>query len=492
MLFTSYGYIFLFIPVTFVGYFGLNYLKLTRLAKVWLGLTSLFFYGYWNPDYLLLLMGSIVFNYLSAIMISYHRGRGATSHQTASLLFSVTANLGLLGYFKYYDFFVSSINTAFASDMELLHIVLPLGISFFTFTQIAFLVDTSRGRASEYSFDNYMLFVTFFPHLLAGPIIHHKEMMPQFDRLRNKFINHKHISKGIYLFFIGLAKKLVIADSIAVWANAGFDSGESLSFIQAWETSLAFSFQLYFDFSGYTDMALGVAMVFNIILPQNFNSPYKAADIQDFWRRWHMTLSRFLRDYVYIPLGGNRVGEAGVMANLVLTFVIGGLWHGAGWTFILWGLMHGVALVIHRIWKISGMEMNRYLGVFVTFMFVNAAWVLFRAPTFDTAIQVYSSMLGLNGFSAGVAMPMGYLKTALINILSPMNMISVTMKFIWIPFCIYSWIPICMAVVFLMPNSTQMISKFNPGRRQLVFIGAVMAFLLLRLSTISEFIYYQF
>jgi D-alanyl-lipoteichoic acid acyltransferase DltB (MBOAT superfamily) len=308
------------------------------------------------------------------------------------LFFSITANIALLGYFKYFDFFIENINLVFSSNIELLHLVLPLAISFFTFQQISYLVDSYRHETKEYDFLNYALFVTFFPQLIAGPIVHHKEMMPQFAKTKNKIKNYRNISIGLFIFSIGLFKKVVIADTFAVWATEGFDVITTLTLIEAWTASLSYTFQLYFDFSGYTDMAIGAALLFNIKLPINFNSPYKATDIQDFWRRWHMTLSRFLRDYIYIPLGGNRKGEFRTYTNLLATFIIGGIWHGAGWTFIFWGFLHGMALVIHRLWNRLGFKLYSWVAWFVTFNFINISWVFFRAKEWDDAIKVLSAM----------------------------------------------------------------------------------------------------
>ena len=241
----------------------------------------------------------------------------------------------------------------------------------------------------------YMLFVTYFPHLLAGPILHHKEMMPQFANLKNSVINYRNIAVGLFIFSIGLFKKVVIADTFAVWANAGFDTATTLNLFEAWATSLSYTFQLYFDFSGYTDMAIGISLMFNIKLPINFNSPYKALNIQDFWRRWHITLSRFLRDYIYIPLGGNKNGNFRTYVNLMATFVIGGFWHGAGWTFIFWGFLHGIALIIHRVWSNFGFKMWTWLAWFITFNFVNIAWIFFRAKEWDDAVKVLGGMFSL-------------------------------------------------------------------------------------------------
>ena len=311
------------------------------------------------------------------------------------LIFSITMNLFLLAYFKYSDFFIENINLVFSSHIGLLHLALPLAISFFTFQQIAYLVDSYRGETKEYSFLNYAVFVTFFPQLIAGPIVHHSEMMPQFEEGKNKFIYYKNIVGGIFLFSIGLFKKVIIADSFASVATQGFDVAESLTLLSGWVTSLSYTFQLYFDFSGYTDMAIGIALLFNIKLPINFNSPYKALNIQDFWRRWHITLSRFLKDYIYIPLGGNRKSSIRTYTNLFITFVLGGIWHGAGWTFIFWGVLHGGALVTHRLWQQFNIKIPKILAWFITFNFINISWVFFRAKEWDDALKVLDAMFGL-------------------------------------------------------------------------------------------------
>ncbi len=313
-------------------------------------------------------------------------------HKKSLLTFGIVANLSLLGYFKYTDFFLENFNFAFDGSVSLLHLALPLAISFFTFQQIAYLVDSYREETAEYDFLNYALFVTFFPQLIAGPIVHHTEMMPQFASKWNMVKNYKNIATGFFIFSIGLFKKVIIADTFAQWAVAGFDHLEVLNFFEAWATSLSYTFQLYFDFSGYTDMAIGAALLFNIKLPINFNSPYKALDVQDFWKRWHITLSRFLRDYIYIPLGGNRKGSFRTYTNLLATFILGGIWHGAGWTFVFWGFLHGMALVIHRRWKIYGFTMPKALAWFITFNFINIAWVFFRAKEWESALKVLNGM----------------------------------------------------------------------------------------------------
>ena len=291
----------------------------------WLVLASLFFYGWWNPAYLLLIIGSMLFNYYTGVQLSYRQNR-------LFLGIAIALNLALLGYFKYANFFVENISDLAGLGWNIEHIVLPLAISFFTFQQIAYLVDAYRRETSEYNFLHYALFVSFFPQLISGPIVHHKEMLPQFIRETARFIEYRHLAIGISVFILGLFKKVVVADSLAPYSIEAFNAvaaGEMLTFFEAWKGALAYTFQLYFDFSGYSDMAIGLAMLFGIRLPLNFDSPYKANSVIEFWQRWHITLSRFLRDYLYIPLGGNRKGQKRRYLNLMITMLLGGLWHGA-------------------------------------------------------------------------------------------------------------------------------------------------------------------
>ena len=397
MLFNSYVFIFLFLPVSLFVYFFLNRKRLTTASKAWLVLVSLFFYSWWNVKYLPLIMISIVFNYSIGTELCRTTKRKMPFKRVEILVFGIIVNLLCLAYFKYVDFFITNINILSGTKIPFINIILPLGISFFTFTQIAFLVDAYRREMKEYSLLNYSLFVTFFPHLLAGPIIHHREMMSQFDMMKNKIINNRNIFRGVCLFVIGLFKKVVIADHFAVYSNNGFNTAETLQFIEAWTASLSYTMQIYFDFSGYTDMALGISWLFNIGLPINFNSPYKSLNIQEFWRKWHITLSRFMRDYIYIPLGGNLTQELRVLFNLFITFLIGGLWHGAGWTFVMWGFLHGFAIVAFRLWRRLNINLPKVVSWFITFNFVNAAWVFFRAKSLSNAVQILKGMTGLNG-----------------------------------------------------------------------------------------------
>ncbi|MBK5551682.1 MBOAT family protein [Pseudomonas sp. TH03] len=401
MIFSSTKFIFLYLPTVFCFYFILNKYRLIAIGKLWLVVASLLFYGYWSVAYLPLLIGSITLNFFIGKLVS---PTTQTTHiilsKQTTLIIGITINLMLLAYFKYANFFIDNLNTVAGTTLHFQQLILPLGISFYTFTQIAFLVDSYRSQAKEYDFINYALFVTFFPHLIAGPILHHKEMMSQFQSRWTLAIRYKNVLMGLFIFSIGLFKKIMIADTFAIWADAGFANGAPQDFFSAWTTSLSYTFQLYFDFSGYCDMAIGAALLFNIWLPINFNSPYKSLNIQDFWRRWHMTLSRYLRDYLYVPLGGNRCSRTRLYLNLMITFTLGGLWHGASWMFVIWGVLHGGALVVHRIWSQLGMRLPTWIAWLVTFLFINITWVFFRADSLEDATRILYGMIDIGSINS--------------------------------------------------------------------------------------------
>lgn len=471
MLFNSIEFLFVFLPVTFAVYFLLNKLKLIKAATFWLVFASLFFYSYWKIDYLPLILCSMIFNYFVGYILTHEKMK---INRKLLLIFGIISNVLLLGYFKYFDFLINNINYILHTGFDTLKIALPLGISFFTFTQIAYLVDAYKREVKEYNFLNYALFVTYFPHLLAGPILHHKEMMPQFANLRKRFINHKNISIGLFLLSIGLFKKVMIADNLSPFVQSVFDSLAAISCLESWIASLAYSFQLYFDFSGYCDMALGISYLFNIYLPVNFNSPYKADNIQDFWRRWHITLSRFLKNYIYIPLGGNRSGEIKTYRNLFLTFLIGGIWHGANWTFIIWGILHGLAICVHRFWKKFNINVNQYLSILLTFIFINFTWVFFRSNSVNKAIEILKGMLGFNRMSSFEIDKMRFAFEG-----NP-EKISIIL------------LAACIILVFCIKNSKEFVAKFKPT--SLNFLITIILFItsILSLNKFSEFLYFQF
>lgn len=414
MLFNSYIFIFLFLPFTLIVYYRIGSKGNYNAAISWLVLASLFFYAWWNASYLYLLVGSIVLNYGLGILLSNHND---THKSKLLLIIGVVINITILGYCKYANFFVVNANIVFDTNYHLDTIILPLAISFFTFQQITYLVDAYRGLTEEHNFLHYCLFVTFFPQLIAGPIVHHKEMLSQFSKKSTYSFSHDKIAIGLSIFIIGLFKKVVIADNIALYSTPVFaaaQDGVVLSFLEAWGGALSYTFQLYFDFSGYSDMAVGLAYLFGIRLALNFFSPYKAVNIIEFWRFWHITLSRFLRDYLYIPLGGNRKGAARRYINLMITMLLGGLWHGAGWSFVIWGGLHGFYLIVNLLWRklwffLRG-EANHsnvfviFLSRSITLTFVVVAWVFFRAESLPAAQSIIEGMAGFNG----IILPQNY------------------------------------------------------------------------------------
>ncbi|QJE97668.1 MBOAT family O-acyltransferase [Luteolibacter luteus] len=412
MLFNSYTYLLLFLPLVALGFHLLRGSKL-RLSLGWLVVTSLIFYGVWNPNpeepwspkYVLMILASCTFNYFLGRKLS------ALKHSQPGkvmLGLGIALNLGALAYFKYAGFLADISTHLTGWPGQIAEITLPLAISFFTFLQIAYLVDAWKGLTEEYHFTDYLLFVTFFPHLIAGPLIHHREMMPQFARNKHRGLRSNDMSVGVTLLALGLFKKVVVADYLARTATPIFDmaaaDGRDPTMLEAWAGAISYTLQLYFDFSGYSDMALGSARIFGIRFPLNFHSPYKATSVVDFWRRWHITLSRFLRDYLYIPLGGNRKGPGRRYINLFITMLLGGLWHGAGWTFIVWGALHGGLLCLNHAWfafrkKMSLPKIPTPVAIGMTFFAVLIGWVFFRAHDFHAAKTMLASMFGFNGWT---------------------------------------------------------------------------------------------
>jgi alginate O-acetyltransferase complex protein AlgI len=410
MLFNAYSFIAVFLPVSLFGYFLSGWLGGDkyggRAAILWLLAASLVFYGLWNVRLIGLLLLSIGFNYAFGLILIRKPGR-------ILLGFAISCNLLLLGWFKYANFFISTLNDISNAQLPLFTIILPLGISFFTFTQIAFLVDTWRGKVREVDPFRYALFVTYFPHLVAGPLLHHQQIMPQFGNPATLRPHAADLQYGFALFILGLAKKVLLADSFAEHSTPVFDAAQDGALLEAfisWKAALAYTLQLYFDFSGYSDMAIGMSRMFGITLPVNFSSPYKARNISEFWRRWHMTLSTFLREYLYIPLGGNRHGAVRTGINLMATMLLGGLWHGANWTFAVWGGLHGLYLLLHRLWQYfrrdaapaTGMTawIGNGLATGLTLLCVVIGWVFFRAESFEAATIILSGMIGLNGLGS--------------------------------------------------------------------------------------------
>lgn len=445
------------------------------LAKGALVIASLYFYAFFNPSYLPIIIASILVNYgLCYMMTDSKLTRIPLYLSQLALVAGVVFNLGLLGYFKYTDFFIENVNALFGSSYMLKNILLPLGISFFTFQQLAFVVDSYKKKGKLPKFIDYCNFVTFFPQLIAGPIVLPEEMLPQFEADKNRHPVAKNIFDGIFIFTMGLAKKVLIADSIAVFANAGFNLDvDHFTMAEAWLISLSYTFQLYFDFSGYCDMAIGIGRMFNINLPLNFNAPYRATGFQDFWRRWHMTLNRFLTQYLYIPLGGSRRKEPRVLFNIALVFFISGLWHGAGWTFIIWGVCHGFGVIINRLWHKTKVIIPSWLGMFITFFFINILWVLFRADNLHHAWVIIKSMFDNTNLTLTPVIT-SHLPSILPNSVNMMILFG------------------AMILGFLGPTAYQLMTEYNSLRvkQAVTVIGFVVSVLFI--SRVVTFLYFNF
>ena len=474
MLFNSFEFILFFLPVVFCGYFFLNKRKLTSLSRWWLLGASLFFYGWWNVYYMPLIIGSVMFNFaITQAMVKRRDMQSGWMSPVRLLQLGLIFNIGFLACFKYVDFFLENVNAGFGTDFNLLNLALPLAISFYTLQQIAFIIDSYEGLVDEKNFLDYALFVTFFPQLIAGPIVHHSEVMPQFANIKNKLLTVSNINRGLFIFSIGLFKKIILADTFAKWATQGFDIATSLSFFEAWATSLSYTFQIYFDFSGYTDMAIGAALIFNIKLPQNFNSPYVATNIVDFWKRWHITLTNFITTYVYTPLLRlfERITFSKMMIAILGSFLISGLWHGASWTFVIWGLMHGLGIVVFHCWKkFVKVKFHRFVSWFITFNFINVTFVVFRATTVEDIFKVLKGMTGLNGAQFDVAWLEG---------INGSNLTAL-------------WLVAGMLICLLAKNSAEQLKQFSPGYKTAGMTIGTLGLGILSLNKISEFLYFNF
>jgi D-alanyl-lipoteichoic acid acyltransferase DltB (MBOAT superfamily) len=527
MLFNSFEFVFLFLPITLLGFYLISKNKLAiqqQIPLAWLVITSLFFYGWWNPKNLPLIIISMLCNY----GIGYLLGNKLNNHirKKTILILGIGFNLALIGYFKYANFFVENFNQVIGTDFNLGKIILPLGISFFTFQQIAYLVDAYQGETKEYSLLKYVLFVSYFPQLIAGPIVHHRDILPQFKKSEIYRFNSEILAIGLTIFVAGLFKKVIFADSIAEYANLAFNAvakGIELTFSESWIGALAYTLQLYFDFSGYSDMAIGAAYMFGIRLPLNFNSPYKAISIVDFWRRWHITLSNFLRDYLYIPLGGNRKGKVRRYSNLMITMLLGGLWHGAGWTYIFWGGLHGIYLVINHLYrsfrKSIGHDLKqdgwllKGIGWLVTFLAVVVSWVFFRADSFATAISILRSMIGLNGIQLPVFLEphLAFMRNWGVGFLGFTMDVGISQKYATFG------VLLLLLISWFTPNTQQWMGIYNPTLNQTtsfehqgwlqkfwqnlpwkpnniwtVIMAGITTASLLCFTRVSEFLYFQF
>ena len=503
MLFNSYIFIFLFLPLCLGGFYLFAHRGKSVPARLWLTGFSLWFYGYFNPSYLLIMICSILFNY-AVFMGMELAGEKSPKWRRPVMIFGVAANLAVLFYFKYYDFFVENVNAVFGTSFVLKGILLPLGISFFTFQQIGFVVDAYRGEVKNCSFLDYALFVSFFPQLIAGPIVSQSEMLPQFAQIGRKRLDLEKFTAGIYLFTLGMVKKVLVADTFGLAVDWGYSNIPALSSVDSLLLVFFYSIQLYFDFSGYCDMARGLAWLFGMEIPVNFNSPYKAVNIIDFWRRWHITLSRFFRQYVYIPLGGNRKGRPRMYANLILIFLLSGIWHGAGWTFVTWGAAQGVLYIITRACQLYRKDHPRSgtaaalrfphcltmaAGTLFTFCYYSFACVFFRSETMIQAFAVFRRL-----FTGGIALPTasfleGFNLDEFWYVIKLLRLDSLPYSSLYLPAIITLG---TLLVIFLAPNAGQCAERFRPRAWNALLTAFLFLWCVLSLSGVSSFLYFNF
>ena len=482
MLFNSYEFVFLLLPITLVVWYALNRFRMYAAAKAALIAASLVFYARFHLSYLMILPCSVGVNFLFGRFLLSDR---SARLRKAAAVCGAALNLGVLGYFKYFDFFLENVNLLLGTHFSLLGVALPLGISFFTFQQLSYIIDCYRQTVPRYSLSDYALFVCFFPQLVAGPIVLHGEMIPQFaDPARRRF-SPERFGRGVTGFAFGLAKKVLLADALGVLVEHGFASVSALSSLQAWITMLAYTLQIYFDFSGYCDMACGIGNLFGVELPINFDSPYKALTIEDFWKRWHKTLTRFFTQYLYIPLGGSRKGKARTYRNILIVFLVSGLWHGAGYTFILWGLLHGLAVIFCRAFRKRLEKLPKALNWLLCFLFLNVTWVVFRADSLRDAGTLLTRL-----FAGGAAI-LPDLRAALetdilYDVLRNLPIPSVT------PVYMLLLVAVGLLLCLLCKNTQQRLSVWNPNARTFAATAILLALGVLSMSGVSTFLYFDF
>lgn len=479
MLFNSYIFVFIFLPTVYL-IFRLSSRFNANVSLGILIMSSLIFYSYWNIYNIFIILSSLLLNYIigtSIIKSSFNYIRKIV--YALGILF----NLGIIFYYKYFDFFINDVLSFHIGGFDTASIILPLAISFFTFQQITFLSDCYRKQVNSVPILNYLLYITFFPQLIAGPIVRFNDMSSQYSCKTISIYNHRSVSCGIFIFAVGLFKKVVIADNLSLLVNSGYQSYNLLTFIESWAISITYSLQLYYDFSGYCDMAIGLALLFNVKLPINFNSPYQAKNIQDFWRRWHITLGSFLKDFVYIPLGGSRGTFFHTSRNLLLCFIICGIWHGAGFTFIAWGIMHGIGLVVHRLWSFTGFNIPKVASITITFLFVNLSWVLFRSENLNQAFIILKSMFDITE----ITLPIKLIKFFEISFFKYQDFASTIDNDYFILV-----VPFLFVFTLLSKNSNYYVSNFSPNRKNLIFVFLLFITSILSIGRVNEFIYYNF
>lgn len=486
MLFNSYIFILLFLPLTLCGYFLINRTKKYSLSKAWLLGMSLWFYGFFEKHYLVIMAASIIFNFMINRLM--HRKKNARI-RFGAMLFALFCNIGVLFYFKYYNFFLQNVNVLFKTDFTLHHLILPLGISFFTFQQLSYVIDSYKKTVPNYNFLDYALFVTFFPQLIAGPIVTHDEIVPQFADESKKSPNFENIAKGIIALSFGLAKKVLLADTFGIAVDWGYANPGALDSTNALIVMLAYTLQIYFDFSGYCDMATGIGLFFNIDLPMNFNSPYRALSAADFWKRWHMTLTRFFTRYIYIPLGGNRKGTFRTYLNTFIVFFVSGIWHGANWTFILWGVMHGAAVILSKIFRKPIEKLPSVFNRIVTFLFINITWIFFRAPSVSAAVGLIKNIFRFN---------FGPVNESIVSAFNLSEFEPIYLLFgsgceAFLPYiCMITLSAFAVFASMFMRNTNERIETFKPTPAMSAVCAVLLVWCVVSFAGVSTFLYFNF
>lgn len=485
MLFNSYIFVLFFLPVTIICYFLLNKFKLYKPAMLLILGMSLWFYGYFNYTYLIIMLGSILVNYL--IYKGFDKLQDKAGLKKGLLILGLTLNIAVLFYFKYFNFFIDNINAIFRTNIFVESILLPLGISFFTFQQLSFVIDAYKNQVPKYNLINYASFVTFFPQLVAGPIVTHDELVPQFGDVSKKKFNWDNFARGLYAFTLGLSKKVLIADVIGNVANWGYENIPSLNTTSALIVTIAYTIQIYFDFSGYSDMAIGMGKMMNIDLPVNFNSPYKALTINEFWSRWHITLTRFFTRYIYIPLGGNRKGVVRTYINIMIVYLVSGIWHGANWTFILWGVCHGIFCVITRHFNEFFKKLHPALNWLITFSFVNVAWILFRANSLLDALSIIKQLFSANFGSINPEFINSVMTAEWSFLSSQISFISTHSALILLGYILFS-----IVVILGTKNVYERMNTLKPRMTTAVSVSVLLTWCILSFSGVSTFLYFNF
>ena len=486
MLFNSYYFLIYFLPIVLVCYYAAHKHGLHKFALIILSIASFTFYAYDNVYYLSLLAGSILINWCISYILNRMEDKNG---RKAILTLGIIIDIAVIFYFKYYDFFIENMNALFKADFNLRHIILPLGISFFTFQQISYLVDTYRGETKGYDFIEYVAFVSFFPQLVAGPIVLHSELIPQYrDESRWK-ISSDRLAEGLYILAIGMFKKVRIADKFGQVVTWGWLDIHSRTGLDLLLLSLFYTFQLYFDFSGYCDMAIGIAKLFSLDLPINFNSPYKAVSINDFWKRWHMTLTRFLTNYIYIPLGGNRKGKVRTYVNILIVFLVSGIWHGANWTFILWGMIHGVLQVLNRACKKVWDKVPKVIAWLVTFILVDFLWIMFYAPNVTDGLYVWKKIFDISDMHISQEIFSLFIMNEVNTVLGMLGSVGaiLTINYQWYmaAYLVLSFI-ICLCCKNLHEE------KFRPTVGRAVLSALLLIWAVISFSGVSTFLYFNF